>query len=194
MSNDSGVIEHITIPSLSSASFADKRCTGSILVIPARTSSIAGIVLWNTSEAFSKKLTDQRYGKSALPWNRRNWYLTAKHLAWRDYSQFQKRTQVHEGEHTFPVRSRMSRQEGGPLRHVQIRGILPGIVLQLQSQLDKLEDECRRSSSCSATLDAIEQQSCHGMHPRNDTREFVKFYYNIKLIKCSHDGQCSSHE
>ena len=191
MSNDSGVIEHITIPSLSSASFASKRCTGSILVIPARTSSIAGMVL---CDALSKKITEQRYGKSALPWNRRNWYLIARHLAWRDYSQFQKRTQVHEGEHSFPVPSSMSRQEGNPLRHVQFRGILPGIVLQLQSQLDKLEGECRRSSSCSATPDAIEQQSCHGMHPRNGTREFVKFYYNIKLIKCSHGGQYSSHE
>ena len=176
MSKDSGVIEHTTIPSLSSASFADKRCTGSTLVIPARTSSIAGIVLWNTSEALSKKITDQRYGKSALPWNRRNRYLTAKHLAWRDYSQFQKRTQVHEDDHNFPVPSSMSRQEGDPLRHVRFRGNLPEIVLQLQSQLDKLEGEYRRSSSCSVTLDAIGQQNCHGMHPRNGTSEFVKFY------------------
>ena len=54
MSNDSGVIEHITIPSLSSASFAPKRCTGSMLVIPTRISSIAGMVLWKASEALSK--------------------------------------------------------------------------------------------------------------------------------------------
>ena len=175
MSKDSGVIEYITIPSLSSASFADKRCTGSILVIPTRTSSIAGTVLWNTSEALNKKITEQRYGKSALPWNWRNWYLIAKHLAWRDYSQFQKRTQVHEGEHNFPAPLSMSRQEGGPLRHVQIRGILPGIELQLQSQLDKLEGECRRSSSSSVTLDAIGQQNCHGMHPGNSTKEFENF-------------------
>ena len=45
MSKDSGVIEHITFPSLSSASFASKRCTGSILVIPTKTLSIAGMVL-----------------------------------------------------------------------------------------------------------------------------------------------------
>jgi hypothetical protein len=67
MSNDSGDIEHITVPSLSSASFASKRCTGSILVIPTRTSSIAGMVLLKVSEALSKKTTVQRYRKSALP-------------------------------------------------------------------------------------------------------------------------------
>ena len=153
MSSDLGVMEHITVPSLSSASFASKRCTGSILVIPTRTSSIAGMVLWNAGEALSKKIIEQRYGKSALPWNRRNWYPVAKHLAWRDNRRFQKRTQVHDDEHNIPVRWR-SRQEESPLRHVQIRGIQPGIVLRLQSQLDKLEGAWRKSSSCAATLDA----------------------------------------
>ena len=45
MSKDSGDIEHITAPRLSSASFAFKRCTGSKLVIPNRNSSIAGTVV-----------------------------------------------------------------------------------------------------------------------------------------------------
>ena len=59
MSNDSRVIEHITVPSLSIAFFASKRCTGSILVISSRTSSIAGMVLWNASEALGKKITSK---------------------------------------------------------------------------------------------------------------------------------------
>ena len=113
MSNDSGVMEHITFPSLSSASFASKRCTGLILVISTRTSSIAGMVLWNASEFLSKKVTEQSYGKSALPWNRQNSYPVAKHLAWRDYRPLQRRTQVHEGEHNAPPPWRSS-QEGGP--------------------------------------------------------------------------------
>ena len=54
MSNDSGVMEHITIPNLSSDSFASKRCTGLILVISTKTSSIAGMGLWKASEASSK--------------------------------------------------------------------------------------------------------------------------------------------
>ena len=179
MSNDSGVIEHITIPSLSGASFASKRCTGSTLIIPARTSSIAGTVLWNTSEALSKKITDQRHGKSALPWNRRNWYLIAKHLAWRDYSQFQKRTQVHEDEHSFPVPSSMSRQERGPLRHVQSRGILPGIALQLQSQLDK-------QGRVQEIFIVPSDSGCHWITKlsrnaswKQGTREFVKNFTKI---------------
>ena len=57
--NDSGVIEHITVPSLSSASFACKQCTGSVLVISFSTSSIPGMLLWNASEALSKKITSK---------------------------------------------------------------------------------------------------------------------------------------
>ena len=163
MSNDSGVMEHIIFPSLSSASFASKRWMGSIVVIPTRTSSIAGMV---HCEPLSKKITEQRYRKSRLPWNQRNWYPIAKHLAWRDYRRFQKRTQVHDGEHIVPVPWR-SHQGGGPLKHDHFLGILPGIVLRLQSRSDKLEGAWRKSSLCTATLDAIEWQSCHGTHPGN---------------------------
>ena len=138
MSNDAGFIEHITVPSLSSASFASKRCTGSILIISTSTSSIAGMVLWNASEALSNKITSKNMKRVTSPWNRRNYDLIAKHLVWTDYMRSQKQTQVHEDEHNILVPGR-SRQEEGPLRHVRNRGNLLGIVLRLQSQSNKLE-------------------------------------------------------
>ena len=55
MSNDSGAIEWTIVPSLSFASFAFKRCTGSISVIDTRTSSIVGMALWNAKGPVSKE-------------------------------------------------------------------------------------------------------------------------------------------
>ena len=164
MSNDAGVIEHITVPSLSSASLASKRCTGSISIISTSTSSIAGMVLWNASEALSNKITSKNMKRVASPWNRRNYYLIAKHLVWTDYMRSQKQTQVHEDEHNILVPGR-SRQEEGPLRHVRNRGNLLGIVLRLQSQSNKLEGAKRKCSSCAATLDAIGWRNYRGTHP-----------------------------
>ena len=95
-------------------------------------------------------------------WNQKNCCPIARHLAWRDNMLLQKRTQVHEPEHTF-----LHQQQESPPRHAQLRGILSGIVLQFRSRWDTLGGGIWKPSSCAVTLDATGQQNYHGMHPKD---------------------------
>ena len=128
MSNDSGAIELTIAPSLSFASFASIRRTGSISCTPGPHQ----LSEWCSEKQKVCKQENNRVKiHRAILWNQKNFGPIAKHPAWKDYMLFQKQTQVHEGENNFL-------QQGTPLRRARLRDILLGTVLQFRSQWDKL--------------------------------------------------------